>query len=602
MFRNLKTTLSFMDREQRRKMNGLFLLMLGSSAAEGIGIGVLFPFVKLVGDPTLAMSVPLLPKIGAMMGLSDSLSLVILVGMAIIFAFIAKNALVMAVVGARTTFVYNNQARLARRLLARYLHAPYTWHLQMNSSRMIHAVQSYPDVVYGTVLQSYLELFAEFAALTVILLLLLMVAPIVVLTLTALVAAAAAASYLFFPQRMAALASEYHHATTDSIRTVQESLGSVKEIQVLGRADFFIRAFTVLANRRAGAQARQETLRWLPRQFIELTLAGGLILAAILLLAQDMASQDIMSVLAVFAAASFRVMPSLNRIVAASNQIHTGAPIMVELMDQAHDLLDPPAAEENVVSGNPALHDRLVLDQVTYRYAGSERPSLDKFTVEIGRGQSVGIVGPSGAGKTTLVDLVLGVLEPTQGRILVDGESVRGADWRRKVGYVPQSVFLIDDSLRRNIALGLDDEEIDEKRVAEAVRMAQLRPLLADLPHGLDTPVGERGGRLSGGQRQRIGIARALYHDPELIVFDEATSALDTVTERAIDEAIDSLHGSKTLMIVAHRLSTVQRCDSILFLKAGQLLAQGSCQTLYDTCADFRTMADLGQFAPQERV
>ena len=207
-------------------------------------------------------------------------------------------------------------------------------------------------------------------------------------------------------------------------------------------------------------------------------------------------------------------------------------------------------------------------------------------------GESIGIVGPTGAGKTTLVDLVVGLLRPSSGRILIDGKD-RGSHlsaWKRNIGYVPQSIFLIDDSLRRNIALGIDDSEIDESRVQAAVRLAQLERFVAELPHGLDTSVGERGVRLSGGERQRVGIARALYHDPGLLVFDEATSALDHPTEAAVNEAIEALHGQKTLLVVAHRLSSVRRCDRLVFLSNGRIKACGSYDELMRDDPDFQRM------------
>ncbi|MBI3798821.1 MAG: ATP-binding cassette domain-containing protein, partial [Deltaproteobacteria bacterium] len=237
--------------------------------------------------------------------------------------------------------------------------------------------------------------------------------------------------------------------------------------------------------------------------------------------------------------------------------------------------------------------DRLVLEKVSYTYGDTHIPVLQDVTLTIRRGESVGIVGPTGVGKSTLIDLVLGLLQPSSGRILVDGKDVFQAlrAWQRKIGYVPQSIFLIDDSMRRNIAFGLKDTDIDEHKLQAAIRMAHLEEFVASLPHGLDTMVGERGMRLSGGQRQRVGIARALYHEPEVLLFDEATSALDNQTERAVIGAIDRLRGEKTLVIVAHRLSTVRGCDRLVFLRDGRIAGCGSFEELLANNEDFRVMA-----------
>jgi ATP-binding cassette subfamily C protein len=319
--------------------------------------------------------------------------------------------------------------------------------------------------------------------------------------------------------------------------------------------------------------------------------------------ATGMVQDQLASVLGFFVYVGFRVLPSIHLIVFHLNHMEFGRASIDEVHGDWTRLM---GSEVKTERPEPMpFRDRLEVDGVSFVYAapedGSEEspardPSLRDVDLEVRRGESVGIAGSTGAGKSTLVDLLLGLLEPTGGEIRVDGVPIRGRveAWQRQVGYVPQGVHLIDDTLTRNIALGLRDEEVDAERVAEVARMAQLDELLERLPEGLATVVGERGVRLSGGERQRVAVARALYRDPEVLVLDEATAALDNRTERELTRAIETLRGRKTLIVVAHRLSTVERCDRVVFLRDGRVADTGPFDELLERCADFRAMAGRG--------
>ena len=305
--------------------------------------------------------------------------------------------------------------------------------------------------------------------------------------------------------------------------------------------------------------------------------------------------------LALFAYAAFRIVPAANRIGWRVNQIRSAAPSVESLYDDY--LLVAGKDWEQAAGERESAHFRecITFDRVSYTFAQADQPGLQDINLAIRFGESIGIVGPTGAGKTTLVDLVIGLLRPSSGRILIDGHDLSGrlTAWKRNIGYVPQTIFLIDDSLRRNIALGIGDNAIDESQVQAAVRTAQLERFVSELPLGLDSAVGERGIRLSGGERQRIGIARALYHDPDLLIFDEATSALDLATEDAVTEAIKALHGKKTLLVVAHRLSSVRRCDRLVFISEGRIRACCSYDDLLRDYPEFlRTMRVVDRIDP----
>jgi ATP-binding cassette subfamily C protein len=342
----------------------------------------------------------------------------------------------------------------------------------------------------------------------------------------------------------------------------------------------------------------------MPRLLVESTFVCGALLVVILLTLQGYRGADVLPLLGLYAYAGFRIIPSANRILWKINEIGYGATAVHQLYDDYMVIVRNAADADDASAGESMpFTDRIVVAGVAYTYPGSHTPALHDVHLTIRRGESIGIVGPTGAGKSTLVDLLIGLLQPSCGRIMIDGVALpeRRRSWQRQIGYVPQTIFLADDSLRRNITLGIPDDDIDDDKVQAAVRMAQLEAFVASLADGLNTFVGERGMRLSGGERQRVGIARALYHEPEALVFDEATSALDSCTEGEVVRAIEALHGVKTLVIIAHRLSTVRHCDQLVLLQRGRVAGCGSFDELVERNADFRAMALLTELGGPSR-
>jgi ABC-type multidrug transport system fused ATPase/permease subunit len=350
---------------------------------------------------------------------------------------------------------------------------------------------------------------------------------------------------------------------------LQQGLGGAKDVKLLGREDDFLRQYKNHSDHIALVGQRMQTLTQLPRLWIELLAMIGLASIVLIMVAQGKSIGAIAPTLGLFAAAAFRLMPSVNRILNYTQSMRYGLATTNTLYTELKLNSSAPNGATTII----APWQKITLCDVCFTYPNALTPALNHLSLAIQRGETVGFVGPSGSGKSTLVDAVLGLLTPSAGTILVGNSDIQNnlRGWQNQIGYVPQSIYLTDDSLRRNVAFGLADDKIDNIAVARAIRSAQLEEFVCTLPEGLETVVGERGIRLSGGQRQRIGIARALYHDPSVLVLDEATSALDTATEQGVMEAITALHGTKTILIVAHRLSTVEHCDRLYRLECGAM-------------------------------
>jgi ABC-type multidrug transport system fused ATPase/permease subunit len=367
-------------------------------------------------------------------------------------------------------------------------------------------------------------------------------------------------------------ARQFHEGVR--LQYLQEGLAGAKEVKLLGREEEFLARFRRHNVESARVGRYQRTLDQMPRLWLELLAVSGLAGLVLVMVSRGADMVGIAPVLGLFAAAAFRLMPSVNRVISSVQSLRFGR----AAIDTLHAEFGSLAASTSVATGSCTLDKCIELDQVTYAYPGSATPAVHDLSIRIARGETVGFVGHSGSGKSTLVDLVLGLLTPSSGKVCVDGSDIqpRLRAWQNLVGYVPQTIYLTDDSLRRNVAFGLPSEAIDDEAVWLALRAARLDDFVRSLPTGLDTTVGERGVRLSGGQRQRIGMARALYHDPAVLVLDEATSALDSTTEREVMAAVDALRGHKTVLVVAHRLSTVERCDRLYRLEDGRIAHTGS--------------------------
>ena len=561
---------------QRRTVWSLLAMMLVGTLLEVFGVGLVVPILAIMTQHNFIESYPLLQPWWEMLGRPSQVEMIVIGMGALITAYALKVVFLAFVVWRQSRFVFGLQAALSKKLFVGYLVQPYTFHLQHNSAQLTRNIVTEVTMFGNMVLLPTMLLLTDGLVLVGIALLLLIVEPAGALCMLAVLGGA---GFLFQyatrgPLQRWGKARQHHEGKR--IQHLLQGFGGVKEIKVLGREAELFAQYEVHNLGNARVVHRQNVLRQMPRLWFELLAIGGLAVLVIVMLLNGSAPASLLPTLGLFAAAAFRLMISANRILGAIQSVRYGNSV-INTLDEAFRLFESSPGPGASVTTLP-FKTAIELTQVSYRYPDAPRDTLSRIDIRIPWRSTVGFIGGSGAGKTTLVDLVLGLLEPTAGSVCVDGVDIRGnlRGWQKQIGYVPQSIYLADDTLRRNIAYCIPNPDISEEAVWNAVRAAQLEELVSQLPQGLDTLVGEQGVRLSGGQRQRIGIARALYHDPAVLVLDEATSALDSDTESEVMKSIVALRGEKTVLIIAHRLSTIEHCDLVCLLENGELILHRS--------------------------
>lgn len=568
-----------MSGSQRRRALLLLALMMFGAVLETLGIGLVVPVLAFMSQDDPAARYPQLAAALAPFGPLTQQQLLVAVVLILVSTYALKAVYLGVVAWRQARFVFALQLSLSRRLFDGYLRQPYTFHLQRNSAQLIRNVVNETSQFSHVVTIPGLTLVAEGLVLVAVCALLLLIEPIGALLVTVTIGLAGLLFYRLTSSRLLRWGEARQHHEGMRIQHLQQGLGGVKDVKLLGREAVFLSRFVTHDAAVARVAERHLTLQALPRLWLELLGVAGLAALILAMLERGRAVDSLVPVLGLFAAAAFRLMPSVTKVLTAIQNLRYAEPVLDTLSEELA-ALSPGAVQTNVTA--MPLHRSLQLDNVAYRYPGATGDALERVSLEIAPGSSVGFVGGSGAGKSTLIDIVLGLLTPVEGCVRVDGADIQTnlRGWQNQIGYVPQNIYLTDDTLRCNVAFGIAAGHIDDAAVWRALRAAQLEEFVKQLPLGLETVVGERGVRLSGGQRQRIGIARALYHDPSILVLDEATSSLDVATEQSVMEAVKALRGAKTILIVAHRLSTVESCDTVIRLARGTVAQAGDPQSV----------------------
>lgn len=548
---------------------------------EMVGLGVLIPAIGVMLSDNIALEYPILRPLINSLGNPTQTELII-VGMSVlVFIYVVKALFLVYLNWRQSKFSAQLSAQLSEELFYGYLQKPYTFHLQNNSAQLIRNILSEVNF-FSSITQSVIALTIEISIILSLTVVLFAIEPVgaIVVTLFFVVSA-----YLFQLLTKAKIVKwgelRQLHDGKVNLHLLQ-GLGGVKDVKLMGREDYFLGKFNESNLWKAKLSTRQFTLQQVPRLYLELLAVIGLVGLIVVMVLQQKPITSLIATLGIFVAAAFRMIPSINRIMVSFQSIRFAQPVVETLYNEFKTIHEDVELSKLITPNERQFSDNIHSDSLVFNYPGSKVNALNGVTFTIKMGESVGLIGPSGSGKSTFVDLLLGLLKPSKGNIFVDGTDIQGdiRRWQDQIGYVPQSIYLMDDTLRRNIAFGIPDKLINEDAVLKAIKSAQLDEYVHNLPDGLETYVGERGIRLSGGQRQRIGIARALYHDPAILVLDEATSSLDTDTENKVKEAVDALKGNKTLIIVAHRLSTVQNCDRIFKFEKGRIIMEGTPENI----------------------
>lgn len=589
----IKKLLDLLTPHERKRAIMLLGMVLIMVLLDTIGVASIMPFMAVFANPKLVETNAFLNAAYIKLGFTDQQQFMFALGMLVFLLLVVSLSFKALTTYAQLRFTLMREYSISERLVKGYLHQPYSWFLNRHSADLGKTILSEVDKVIHNAAMPMMSLIAHGAGVTALFILLILIDPMLALIVGLTLATAYALIFSASRSFLSKIGQERILANQRRFTAVGEAFGASKEVKVGGLEQAFIRRFAEPAKCYAQHLASERVIRELPRFALEAVAFGGMLLVALYLMAQSGSFASALPTIALYAFAGYRLMPALQQVYGAVTQLRFSGPAL----DALHaELMTLHQAHPNPSQDDIALKQAITLNQIHYNYPNASQPALKSLSLAIPAKSTVGLVGATGSGKTTTVDLILGLLEAQKGTLTVDGQAIteyNRRSWLRAIGYVPQQIYLADDTVAANIAFGLSIKDIDQAAVERAAKIANLHEFVAnELPQQYQTTVGERGVRLSGGQRQRIGIARALYHNPQVLILDEATSALDNLTEQAVMEAVHNLGHEITIILIAHRLSTVKACDTIFLLEKGELKAQGTFEELTQASELFRTMAN----------
>ncbi|MCM1111686.1 MAG: ABC transporter ATP-binding protein/permease [Muribaculum sp.] len=578
MLQIMKKLRILLDKKQKRTMAGLMVLMVVGAFLQTAGVGLLVQVVNLVIDPAAVQNSRLASKVYAFFGSADYETFAIDVMVLLIVTFVVKNLFLFVQQKLTFAFVYTNQFRTSERMMRNYLRRNYEFYLNADTAVVQRSITSDVNNMYALIL-ALLQMMSD----GVVSLFIIVYCFVTNGTMTMLLAAVMLV--LMFGVKVVLKPIMYKAGKDNQdyysglFKWISQTVQGIKEVKIAAKEQYFVNEYKKCGQGYVSAVQRYSLYNNIPKLLIETACVAVMVGYMIFLVVTGASTENMLTVFSTLAAAAFILLPCVNRINNQMNSIAYFEPFFMGVSDNLQDEISGEKVDMTFATDEEEklpVRKSIELKDITYAYPGTEKLIFDHAELTVPVGASVGIVGTSGAGKSTVVDILLGLLQVQSGVVLADGVDTRTQyrKWLKNVGYIPQMIFMLDDTIRKNVAFGVPEEKIDEGRLWEVLREAQLDEFIKTLPEGLDTGIGERGIRLSGGQRQRIGIARALYNNPEVLILDEATSALDNDTEAAIMESINRLHGRKTLIIIAHRLQTIEKCDLVYRVEDGKAVIE----------------------------
>ena len=566
----IKKILYIFDARQKRNAVILMFMTLIGSFIELLGVSAIMPLVSVVTDNSIIETNAKYKLVADILNIHDAKTYVLVMALVLIIVYIIKNVYICLQYNFQYRFVYNNQRRMSKKMLEYYIRQDYLYHTATNVSVLQRNIASDVNFCFDVVLN--LLSFVNEATVVVVLVIYLSIVDFVsTISIALLLGLFLLAFVLFFKKYSVKLGYKTRTAAANQGKWLLQSFAGIKEIKVMNKEDFFVKNYDTESKIYSEMRRKQSFVQIVPKPVMESVCICGLlgIMSAQIYFGANMA--EFVPVLSVFAIAAFRMLPSMNKLSGCYSAIMYGQSALDNVYDDVIEMKSNEVVRSKEETDNYEfeIKEKISVNSLTFKYPSGDENVVENASFSIEKLKSTALVGPSGAGKSTMADLILGVLTPNDGSIEVDGVDISEHmnAWHKKIGYIPQVIYLMDDTIRANVAFGVPKDQIDDERVWQALKEAQLDEFVREQPDGLDSEVGDRGVRISGGQRQRIGIARALYTNPEVLVLDEATSALDNETETAVMESIDALHGSRTMIIIAHRLTTIRNCDYIYEVK-----------------------------------
>ena len=597
MFKMIRQLFSLLSARQVKQFYTLQVLVVVMAFTELLGIASIAPFMALVGDITILEKSNIFAELYQMSGLKDPMDFVFYAGLLVLVALTFSTLVSMFTIWKLSLYGASVGIEIADRLYAYYMQEDWQFHASGSSAQLTKQVSIEAMRITGGIIQPLMQMNAKVVLAVVISISILIYNPLIAIVGLFIFALAYFLLYKLVRKKLMSNGEEISQVSTDRFRLMNEGFGGIKDVLLFNRSHDFIKRFQDSGTIFARALGLNAGISQVPRYFMELIAFGSMIgLVLLLIKLHDGNLGAVLPVLAIYALAAFKLLPALQQIYSSVAQIKGNISAFEAVKeDLERSLSYKESVTEEVTAIRKNLKEKITLKNINFSYPGKLKPAVNDVTMIIPANSVVGLVGSTGSGKSTLIDLLLGLLTPKSGQLYIDETCITTENrraWQNTLGFVPQSIFLSEGSIAENIAFGLPAKDIDLEQVNKTLKLAHLTELVEQLPDGINTKVGERGIQLSGGQRQRIGIARAIYHEADVLVFDEATSALDGITEKIIMDAIHDFNGQKTIIMIAHRLKTVEKCDIIYLMDQGKIIDQGSYQELIEKNNQFKEMAE----------